>query len=90
MSPLLKEVVDRAGAEVAHITTFRIGKTLVEKKWDVPAIATEIFALLRLFFRSTPVSRIPPETEEWLAMSQGPFGPETPTWEPQPRATRSS
>ncbi len=51
MPPVLRNTLVRASKEVAHLTTFRIGKDLVEKRWEHPLIARGIFNIFRVFFQ---------------------------------------
>jgi len=63
---ILETTLERANKEVAHITTFRIGRKLVEKEWDHPTITNEIFRIFRLFFDQAPDSFMPAGYMEWF------------------------
>lgn len=62
----LETVKIRAHKEVAHITTFRIGKKLVEKNWDVVNITTEIYEKLKIFVKNVPDHLMLPDTRKWF------------------------
>ena len=66
MPGILDSTLTRANKEVAHITTFRIGKRLVDKKWDHPKLTKEIFSKFKIFFDHVSESNMPPGYLEWF------------------------
>ena len=64
--PNLNDIRIRAHKEIAHITTFRIGRKLVEKKWDLAGITTGIYKELRVFIDNVPTRLMPPNTRKWF------------------------
>lgn len=66
-SPFINCIETRANKEVAHITTFRLGKRLDEKEWDHPKITKEIFHLFQVFFEKVSDTYMPPGYMEWFS-----------------------
>jgi hypothetical protein len=59
-------ILTRASKEVSPITTFRIGRILVEKHWNHPNITREIFKIFQLFFDRVSASLMPTGYLEWF------------------------
>jgi hypothetical protein len=70
MTGLIDESLKRANKEVAHITTFRVGKTLDQKQWRFLEIAVDVFSLLRLFFDHVRPSRMPAGYRGWYEKAE--------------------
>ena len=66
MPPVLRKTLERANKEVAHLTTFRIGKELVEKRWEHRFIARGIFDIFRVFFDEVSATLMPGGYMEWF------------------------
>ena len=52
MPSILRDTLERGNKEVAHITTFRVGKKLIEKQWEHVQITSEIYRHFMLFFKN--------------------------------------
>lgn len=75
---ILSATFNRASKEVAHITTFRIGRKLAEKHWNHQIITKEIFRIFQLFFNHVSASIMPDCYLDWFksiceSMDQGGF-----------------
>ena len=88
---LLETTLTRANKEVAHITTFRIGKRLVDKQWDHNAITACILDLFRDFFGEVPEARMPGGYVEWFrALTSAPPGADVEDTNLEETSTRST
>lgn len=58
ISQALKVARERANKEIAHLTSFRVGKKLMEKEWAFIALGVEVFDLLQSFIDVVPPHRM--------------------------------
>jgi len=71
LTPSLEQAQRRSNKELAHLTSNRIAQGQDGRGWDIPALANDLVAVLRVFAREASKRRLHPIVAERIAAEGG-------------------